>query len=366
MVSLLSCKDYTLEKLREVLTQSFDNLGGVKKHIKPGQKVLLKPNLLMKKTPEKATTTHPLFVAALAQIIIEAGAIVTIADSPGGFYSENVLKGLYSTCGMTQAAEISGATLNYDTSFEEVSYKEGRVSKVFSVIKPVLEADVVISVAKLKTHGLTTYTGAVKNLFGVVPGKNKAEYHLRFQDIDVFCGALVDLCEYVSPVLSFIDGIVGMEGEGPSGGTPREIGAVIASESPHEADIVASRLIGLKIDNVPTLKIAAANGICSRDVEVVGDEIQPIKDYKMPPNRLSDLSGGRTMKLLGKMFSPKPVFDKKLCVKCGECVRCCPAKAIELTPFPKVDMKKCIRCFCCQELCPKIAVKIKRMKILEG
>ena len=364
MVSLLSCKDYTLEKLREVLTQSFDNLGGVKKYIKPGQRVLLKPNLLMKKTPEKATTTHPMFVAALAQIIIAAGATVTIADSPGGFYSEGVLKGLYSTCGMTQAAEISGATLNYDTSFREVTYKEGRTSNVFSVISPVFEHDMVISVAKLKTHGLTTYTGAVKNLFGTVPGVNKAEYHLRFPDMNMFCGAIVDLCEYVSPKLSFIDGIVGMEGEGPSGGNPREIGAVIASDSPHEADVVASGLIGLDIKDVPTLKIAVENGICPQEFEVVGDEFEPIVDFKMPPNKLADLSGGSAMKVLRKMFAPKPVFDRKLCVQCGECVRCCPAKAIELVPFPKVDMKKCIRCFCCQELCPKVAVKIKRMKLL--
>jgi len=215
-ISLLRCEDYEYDKVKEAIDRTFDNLGGISKYIKPGMKVLLKINLLMKKKPQEATTTHPVFVEALTRAVQEAGGIVTIADSPGGLYTEKALKGVYSICGIEETAKRTGAILNYDTGFEEVSFPDGKITKSFMVIKPVIDADLIITVPKLKTHGMTLFTGAVKNLFGVIPGTYKAEYHFRMPDKKDFCSMLVDLCQCVKPSLAIMDAIVGMEGNGPS------------------------------------------------------------------------------------------------------------------------------------------------------
>lgn len=232
-VSILKCPDHDLKQVTDVIRRSFDNLGGTQKFIKPGDKVLLKLNLLMKKDPECAVTTHPVFAEALARTVMDAGGIVTIADSPGGIYSEKILRSIYKGCGICDMAERLGITLNYDTFYREVTYPQGHRERLFKIIKPVLDADVIITVPQLKTHMMTFYSGAVKNLFGCIPGLYKAEYHFAIPERDEFCAMLVDLCECVAPTLAFMDAIVGMEGQGPSGGIPRRFGAVLASQNPY-------------------------------------------------------------------------------------------------------------------------------------
>lgn len=368
-VSLLRCDDYEYNKVREVIDQSFVHLGGIEKFVRPGTKVLLKINLLMKKKPEEATTTHPVFVEALTRAIQEAGGIVIIADSPGGPYTTGALKGVYSICGMEEVANKTGALLNYDLTTTEVAFAEGKISKKFTVISPLLEADLVISVPKLKTHGMTLFTGAVKNLFGVIPGINKAEYHFRISDKKNFCNMLVDLCELVKPGLSFMDGIIGMEGSGPSGGSPRKIGAVIASESPYLVDMVATTMIGIKFSEVYTIMNSIERGLCPpnlSEVKILGGNISDfeIKDYRLPVGRsLSFLEGlpPFMQKKINQWVSPNPIFIHEDCVGCRDCEANCPPRAIEMrNQKPYVDMNQCIRCFCCQELCPKNAVQIKR------
>ena len=177
IVSVLKCDTYDYALVKDTIKKSFDNLGGINKFIKPSDKVLLKLNLLMKKHPDDAVTTHSVFAHALADVVIEAGGIVTIADSPGGLYNEAILRSVYKGCQIDTIAEKTGAKLNFDTSFENVSFPEGKTVKSFPIIKPILDADVVITVPKLKTHMMTFYTGAVKNMFGAVPGVYKAEYH---------------------------------------------------------------------------------------------------------------------------------------------------------------------------------------------
>lgn len=366
-VSLVKCNQYELQKLEESLEQTFALLGGVEKYIQKGTTVLLKPNLLMRSAPENATATHPIFVAALAKILVQAGAIVTIADSPGGTYSPRVLKSLYTACGYDQIPALSGAILNEDAGFTTVQYKKDQQIYPFTVINPLLENDIVISAAKLKTHGFTTYTGAVKNLFGLVPGTYKAEYHMRFPDPDVFCQVLVDLCEMAKPTLSFIDGIVGMEGAGPSGGTPREVGVILAGANPHAVDLVGAKIIGLTAQQVPTLKAAVTQKLCPEkpeEVEIVGEKLETflMKDYKQAIAGMGSYLNNPLLKKLLNRFAPRPVFLKEICVRCGDCKKYCPADAIEITDYPRLDKEKCIRCFCCQELCPKKAVKIKRIK----
>ena len=370
-VILAKCEQYDIEVLERVFEDAFENLGGVDKYISQGTKVLLKANLLMKADPDSATVTHPVFVAALARVIERAGGIVTVADSPGGFYSEKILKNLYAACGYDKIPELCGAKLNYDTSFKEATFTIGDEAYPFTIISPYFENDIVISVAKLKTHGFTTYTGAVKNLFGLIPGTYKAEYHMRFPDVKVFSDMIVRLCQAAKPVLSFIDGIVGMEGAGPSGGTPRKVGVVVSADDPHEADMVASRIIGLKPNQVPTLSSAIKMGFCPETLEeiaIMGDINRCIvKDYKQAAGGMGNMLNNPLLQKASNLFTPRPVFHKSKCVKCGECERHCPVKAITMgKDKPVVDKKACIRCFCCQELCPKKAVDIKRISFYLG
>ncbi|MBZ4646580.1 MAG: iron-sulfur protein [Clostridia bacterium] len=368
-VSLLRCDEYDYKKVKTVIDQTFINLGGIQKFVKPGMKVLLKINLLMKKKPEEATTTHPVFVEALTRAVQEAGGVVTIADSPGGLYTEKALKGVYSVCGIEEVAKKTGAILNYDLTHKEVSFTGGKITKSFMVISPALEADLVITVPKCKTHGMTLFTGAVKNLFGVIPGTYKAEYHFRMQDKKDFCNMLVDLCQLISPSLSIMDAIVGMEGSGPSGGDPRKIGAVIASTSPYLVDLVATTIIGISPSEVYTIVNSIERGLCPSDISkinILGDDISTflIKDYKLPVGRAVSFLDGLPpfmQKKINGWVSPKPVFIHETCIGCRDCEMNCPPKAISMREKkPYVDLNKCIKCFCCQELCPKKAIEIKR------
>ena len=369
VVSLLHCEGYEYEKVKSAIDSTFINLGGIQEFIKPGMKVLLKINLLMKKKPEEATTTHPVFVEALVRAIQEVGGIVTIADSPGGPYTTRALENIYAVSGIGQAAKKTGALLNYDLTYKEVPFPDGKITRSFAVITPALEADLIISVPKLKTHGMTLFTGAVKNLFGIIPGIHKAEYHFRMEDKKDFCNMLVDLCEFVKPALSMMDGIIGMEGNGPSAGNPRKIGAVIASTNPYLVDVVAAKMIGLKPSDVYTIANSVERGLCTSDlskINVVGEDMRAflINDFKLPTGRsLSFLDGMPKFiqKSINRWVSPNPLFIYDVCVGCRDCEMNCPPKAIKMKgQKPYVDLNKCIKCFCCQELCPKKAVEIKR------
>ncbi len=371
-VSLIKCGSYEINAVEQALEKSLELIGGLESYIRPGMKVLIKCNLLMKKKPEECTTTHPSVVEALVKRLQKIGAVPIIGDSPGGLFTSRLLKGVYSASGMIQVAERTGAQLNYNTNSMEVSYPEGRIIKKLTVIEVLREVDAVISVAKLKTHGMTLYTGAVKNLFGVVPGMTKAEYHLRMNRIEDFSEALVDICEYVKPVLSIIDAVMGMEGDGPSAGTPRKIGAILASNSPHALDVVSASLVGIPPERVPTIQRAYERGLCGVDmdsIQLLGDSFEElcIKDFKLPvTGEISFFhrvfgSNSNVARFLNHYLGPKPYFNHDMCIGCRDCQRYCPPQAIEMVyKKPVVDLKKCIRCYCCQELCPKKAVEIRR------
>lgn len=371
-VSIVKCEDYSQDKVYSALKRSIDLIGGIDKYIKPGMKVLLKCNLLLKKKPEQAATTHPEVVAALGRLVKEAGAHPIIGDSPGGLYNVSALRGVYRACGMEDIAIRDGLDLNYNVDTEDVSHPEGQILKNLKVIKILSQVDAVISVCKLKTHGLTLYTGAVKNLFGVIPGTAKAEYHLRMRKMEDFSEALVDIASYVKPSLSIMDAIVGMEGDGPSAGQPREIGAIIASQSPYELDVVAASLVGIDTKRVYTIQKARERGFCSdqlEDIKLYGDSFQElyISDYKIPVHKKKGfvekyVSGdSRIASFVRSNFGPRPVVNYKGCIGCGDCARNCPPKVISMEDKkPLIDLKKCIRCYCCQELCPKETIVIKQ------
>jgi len=376
-VSLIKCNDYNYIKVRSAIEESFNNLGGVDKYINQGERVLLKVNLLMKKRPEEATTTHPVFVKALAKILIKHGAEVIIGDSPGGPFNTSILKGIYKACGIEEIANEVGAVLNYNTKSVEIKNVDGLILKRITAIEVLKKVDKVISVSKLKTHGMMLYTGAVKNMFGIIAGLEKAEYHVRMPKTIDFSNALVDICLAAKPILSFMDAVMGMEGAGPSAGDPRKVGAVIASTSPYHLDVAATYIIGLKPTKVPTVQRCVERGLCKgnfEDIELIGDNIKEfvLDDFVVPEIRSIDLLEGRVPKflkdILNGLMQPKPVFMHNKCVGCSDCANNCPPRVIEMiNNKPIVNLDGCIRCFCCQELCPVKAVEIHRpllMKLL--
>lgn len=363
-VSIVKCERYS-EAYRAV-EEAVALIGGIEKFVGKGDKVVIKPNLVSRKKPDEHVTTHPDFLRAVVMLAEKAGGVVTIAESPGGPYNASVLKNIYAACGIDKAIEGTNAKLNFDTSFTEVHFPNGRTIKNIPIINPILEADVIISLPKLKTHAMTSYTGAVKNLYGTVPGTYKAELHFRLDERKAFCSMLVDLHECVRPTLNIMDAVWGMEGNGPTAGQSRYIGLVMASANAHALDKTTCRLIDYAPEEVDTVREAEERGLTG-DTEIVGEQLEPlvIHDYLKPEShfnllKLISLPPALNAWVVNALAS-KPKMDYSACVRCGECARVCPPKAITMeSGKPVIDEKKCIKCFCCQELCPKKAVKIHR------
>ena len=369
-VVLKYCSDYTTNvelHLREGLAE----LGGMSAFVKPGQKVLLKLNLILKKRPEEAVTTHPSVVEAVVHLVQEAGGIPIIGDSPGGPYTVSALRAIYERTGLREVAERTGAILNEDVGQTTIQHPEGKLAKSFTITNCVLDADVIIPISKLKTHLSMTFTGAVKILFGVIPGLLKSEYHFKMFKNDDFADLLVDIATWVKPALSIMDGIVAMEGNGPTAGETRNIGALILSTDPFALDVVATDIIGLKPETVPTIMAARVRGLTSRldEIELTGDSrsLWDIKDFVIPKTVSTNLLDLFPLPNSVKTFilnqvRPRPIFDHATCVGCSDCANACPAKVIVMNDNqrPVVDLEGCIRCFCCQELCTHRAVKIFR------
>lgn len=365
MVALKACREYDDNCVQSAVDEIFMLCGGIESFIKPGERVLVKLNLLMKRAPETATTTHPAVARAIVRAVQRAGATPILADSPGGPYTRGHLRGIYESCGMREVAQDTGCLLNDDFTVTKRFLDSGKAARQLDLIGVLDHVDRVITVGKLKTHGLTTMTGCVKNLYGTIPGTTKVEYHARYQDVGLFSDMLLDICEAVKPCFAILDAVVGMEGEGPSGGRPRVIGALVGGPDPHAVDAVGARLIGLHERQVTTLEAALRRGLLTA-YEIIGDALEPmiVRDFDIPMG-LRRGSWVRMMNRLPQPLRPRPVFTLKKCDGCGTCMRACPAKAIAMDARrrPYVDVKTCIRCYCCQELCPKNDVEVRRNPI---
>ncbi len=369
-VAVVSCTEYNETAVLNSITQAAALLGGLSSVIRPGMRVLIKPNLLRAARPEQHITTHPAVIGAVAELVKRLGATPILAESPGGAYTPGVLKTLYRTTGMLDAAKNHGFEVNYDTDSEEVFFENGKQVKVLKVISPVLACDAVISVAKLKTHELMGYTGAVKNLFGVIPGVTKAEYHFRLPEQEAFANMLVDIAEYVKPCLSVIDAVWGMEGDGPSAGTPVHIGALVMGTNPHAVDVAAARLVNMEPRHIRTLAAAEARGLIGfeqNDVRVLGRESNEplLSTFKAPVKLMDSFTQNHIptfmQPIVAQMLKTQPVINKRICEGCGICKNSCPAQAITITDGKAhINYDLCLRCYCCHELCPKFAIKIHR------
>lgn len=366
-VSIERCDDYDELKVYKAIEKAIDNLGGWGKYIKPGSKVAIKPNLLMCKKPEEAATTHPAVMKAVITQIQKAGGLVTIAESPGGPYNLSMLKHVYKMTGAERIADETGAILNYDLRVETICQPEAIYLKKFEFIKPLADADVVINLPKLKTHGSMTYTGAVKNMFGAVAGTSKTDLHMRMPDYNKFADCLIDIYLSTKPTLNIMDAIIGMEGYGPTSGDPKPIGLLLASTNGFSLDVTACKLVNLPLDLVPLLFQAKERGLIDEEITILGEQLEnvAVKNFKIPEHS-ADGSHRSIRRGLTKYFrpllKPRPVIQSDLCAKCGDCVKNCPPKVIHMEKgkAPVIDYKGCIRCFCCQELCSHNAVKIHR------
>ena len=260
---------------------------GLDRLVRPGMKVTLKPNLLMKRRPEEATTTHPAIVRAVIRALKKRGIAaedITIADSPGGLYNRAALSGIYAATGMEAAARAEGARLNDDFTSVERELKSARVSHLFPVIRPAAEADLLVNICKLKTHCMTGLSGGVKNLFGCIPGLTKPDYHWRYPEKADFGRMLVDLSETVSPAITICDAVEAMEGDGPSSGRKKQVGLLFASENPHRLDRALAAFTGLPESRVPTLHAAVERGLLPEKgrVWLVGGPLPEIYPFVLP------------------------------------------------------------------------------------
>lgn len=367
-VYLARCKTYRAEDLEPLVDKIFRSLH-VYDELKPGMTVVLKPNLVMRGKPEDAAITHPAFAAAVGSCVKKAGAEVLLAESPGGPYTPGLMKSHFKACGYADMAEAMGFSLYTGCESRPVTLPEGVVCRQLEIVAPFLEADYLINLAKLKTHSMVGFSGAVKNLFGVVPGLQKPELHCRFPQKEEFSQMLTDLCAFLRPDLSLLDGIWAMEGDGPTGGSRRELGAVIAAKNPYAADLCATSLIGIEADSVLMLRYGKERGLSPAslsEVELLGDDPASLRQMDFKKARASSTDFiDRLPRFLRpaakKLTTPYPRIDKKNCVGCGKCAESCPQHTITVkNRKADIDYKNCIHCFCCHEMCPQHVIDVRR------
>lgn len=361
-VTVTDVKDYEQRHVDEAMEYIFSQYEGI---IPKNGKVFVKINLVRDMSPEKAGTTHPAVVRAVVKVLEKYTDDITVGDSSGGKYTAGYMNTVYNKCGITAAVKDTKAVLNTDFSFTSCEF-DGKTVRHLDITDSFLKADTVINIGKLKTHSFTGFSGTVKNLYGLLPGLVKVEYHSKFPHLSTFCDLLMDIEKFARPkiALNILDAIVGMEGPGPTNGTPRFIGKLIASPDAYKCDVTGVALFTQPM-KMPLIRKAVENGLVSEQfvVETV-KRMEPfyIEDF----NRVDVMDDGAFLKLpdwIGRLMKRNltpSVQVQSNCRACGKCRDHCPASAITIEKKATVDHNKCIRCFCCQELCPFDAIKLKK------
>lgn len=378
-VALDGCTEYNPDLIAQIIEKQLSGIG-LTAEMLHGKNIVIKPNLVMNKKPDFSATTHPTVIAGAARALRSMGAgELYLAESSGGPYTESTIRLHYNGCGIKEIAEQENIILNYSTASSIMQFPGGTACRNFNVIQPIYNADIIVNICKLKTHSLTKMSCGVKNLYGVIPGTEKVEMHARFSRIETFTQMLCDLAQMFmehKTIINICDGICGMEGNGPTGGTPREYGVLLSSLSPFALDLVAEHLLGFA-GTVPTVQAAIERGLCPADIAglsiiendykqyIINDVVPPDTSRRSILRDFPDLFGGRLVRFL----EPRPKINPKICVGCGVCAASCPKKTIAIREKSgkkqlKIVDKSCIRCYCCQEMCPKNAVKIQKNLIL--
>lgn len=353
--------------------------------IGPDTRILLKPNLLARHAPDHAVTTHPEILRAVIHACVRRGARpenITVADSPGGLYNAARMEAMYKTTGLAAVCAAEGVQAYTACESGVRRVENGVLVHEFELIRPVLEADFIIDLPKMKTHVMTGMTAACKNLFGCIPGLQKAEWHTRFPEKERFGQMLTDLLLAVQPDMAVLDAVVGLEGDGPAGGEPRPVGLVLGGEDLPLLDQAVCSLMGLEPMRVPYLKAAVGRGLVSErfDPAVLcgdADAFAPVKDWKLPSSYQGGGSGSTDFALSSmpaflapaaqwaeRRIAPHPVVDRKKCIGCGRCAEICPRHTIAVSGGrARIGAKDCIRCFCCHEMCPAKAIEVRKLPI---
>lgn len=365
-VSIVRVENYELSELIPTLRKALGLIGGMESVVKPGKRVFVKINHLSPPSPaERGIVTHPVFVEAVLALLKECGAVVTVGDD----IEEDDGDG-FKVSGFRQMCErqkVRLINLREDGFIEKEC--DGRILKRVFISRTVAEADVILNLPKFKTHSLATFTGGVKNMYGIIPIGLRRRFHGDYIKVDDFCQALVDIYSLAKPQLTIMDGIMAMEGEGPGSGQLRKLGLILASKDTVALDAVASQIIGLKPAEVLTTMFAGERGLGISDplkIEIMGENLNSVlvPDFKLPAN-FSRVAINRAPKGFVKyaigQISPRPRVNKKNCTVCEQCVKACPTGAVALIgDKAKIDDKKCIRCMCCHEVCRFDAIVPRR------
>ena len=359
-VSIIKCQNYGEDKVLSALRRSIDLVGGIQAFVNKGSHVLLKPNLLYGKSPEKAVTTHPSILRGVIQIVREAGGVPFIGDSP----SVGSLVKTAEKAGIKAVADEMKCPLVEFNKPVLPPKRKGKIFKQLEIDQTVLEVDVIINLPKFKTHSLTLLTLGVKNLFGCIPGPRKALWHLKAgEDRKTFAQILVDVYQIIHPSLTILDGIVGMEGNGPNSGQPIPLGLILASGDSLSLDQIVCDLLGVSRKSLLTNRVAFEQGLGKDGIEVVGEKVE---DVRIPHFQFPTLSQpdwnlpGFLRRALKNALTSKPVVQEEICNACDRCSEICPPKALARKGKDLVfDYEQCIRCFCCLEVCPEGAISIK-------
>jgi len=371
-VSVVKCEDYDNRLLKERIIRSLEPLGGLSLFAKPGDRVLLKPNLLSGKPAAACVTTNPSFVATVASLLLDYGCTPVVGDSPPILSGHKVA----SKSGLTDELNRIGVKLIDFKTPTKLTVREGSTFKDIFVAQEVLDADCVINLPKVKTHTHMVLTACVKNMFGAVIGKDKSRWHLKAGvSNECFAQMLIDLYLGLSPELTIADMIMTMEGNGPSSGTPKYVGAIVAGSDCIAMDSVICDILKIPTGAVYTLKEARKlDGGTHTDIssiEVICDSMDEIRKnaagFKLARKTNADFGLKPFLnKLLRDTLTGKPVIDKKRCTYCKSCEDICPADIMKISKEEIIiDYEKCIKCFCCQEICPNSAVSVKQGILLK-
>lgn len=357
-VAIVSCRNYDAETVRRALKEAMELLNPISYYVKRGDKVLLKPNMLSAKEPSRAVTTHPEIITAVGELVLDCGGELIIGDSPAGQPKD--LEKYWTKTGFTEAAKRLGVEM---VSFEDYGVRSFPAPEGYvSISEVALNADVIINLPKLKTHLLTRMTGAVKNMFGTVPGYRKSYMHSLAPDPLPFSRFVVSVFSQVIPTLNIMDAVVGLEGNGPSSGRPKEIGAILVSEGAFEMDSIAAQIVGEDLQHLPVFQAAVETGLWqwdASDTMVLGESFSQFipAEFKAPDVSKIERIPPILKRNLKRLIWIRPRSNPKLCTACELCIDNCPESCMTLVnDSPQIDYNKCIKCGCCDEICPENAI----------
>ena len=372
-VTLVRCESYDAQLLRDAVERTFAFFPTLSDVAGPGRKALLKPNLLSCHDPvDRAVNTHPAFVRAVGEFFAARGCEILIGDSCGSLAPGSTAAAIAATGLDKVAAEVGAQIVNFDRAdCVDVDVPNPRVLKRVRIPRVIHEVDAFITLPKLKTHALTLLTGAVKNQFGLVPGRGKKDIHIMAPKPIMLAEALLDIHAVARPHLAVMDAIVGMEGNGPSAGAARSVGLVAASDDCVALDTVAAAIIGYKRDEVAVCRLARRHGLGESRldrIKMAGVPLDKVRmpDFKKPSMRaagpLVNLVPAALFRwLFNSAGTAFPRVDAGQCTLCGECMTNCPAGALSVVDGKMVsDDSLCISCYCCTEVCPQRAIRLQR------